>query len=130
VVLRAVLGQGERLRQWETLAGGVASALAEPECLRALERLALIEGLSDAEIASSREGVHRVLAAVELVEPTRAILARAAQPAPTTLGTLQAVHLATALAWREATGRSLAMATHDPALALAARASGLPVIGA
>ena len=48
---------------------------------------------------------------------------------PTELGTLDAIHLATALLWTETTGESLAMATHDAALAIAARAHGLAVVG-
>lgn len=57
------------------------------------------------------------------------MLARAAQPFPTTLGTLDAIHLSTALLWRERTGEALTLATHDGALALGARAFGLPVVG-
>ena len=49
---------------------------------------------------------------------------------PTELGTLDAIHLATALLWREMTGEDLTMATHDGALAIAAEAHGLPVVGA
>jgi hypothetical protein len=48
---------------------------------------------------------------------------------PTEIGTLDAIHLATALLWRDMTQEELTMATHDGALALAARAHGLPVIG-
>jgi predicted nucleic acid-binding protein len=65
-----------------------------------------------------------------VVELTIPVLARAAQPLPTALGTLDAIHLATALLWKERTGADLVMATHDEALAIAARASGLRVIGA
>ena len=53
----------------------------------------------------------------------------AAQPFPTELGVLDAIHLATATVWREQAGTELVMATHDVALATAARASGLPVVG-
>ena len=49
---------------------------------------------------------------------------------PTELGTLDAIHLATALLWKELTREELTMATHDGALALAAQAHGLLVIGA
>lgn len=49
---------------------------------------------------------------------------------PTELGTLDAIHLATALLWKELSGVELVMATHDVALALAAQAHGLPVAGA
>ncbi len=48
---------------------------------------------------------------------------------PTELGTLDAIHLATALRWRETEGVELVMATHDRALAIGARAHGLRVIG-
>lgn len=48
---------------------------------------------------------------------------------PTELGTLDAIHLATALLWRDMVGAELTMATHDSALAIAAEAHGLPVVG-
>ena len=48
---------------------------------------------------------------------------------PTELGTLDAIHLATALLWKESTGSDLVMATHDTALGLAATAHGLIVVG-
>jgi len=48
---------------------------------------------------------------------------------PTELGTLDAIHLATALLWKEMTGANLMMTTHDAALALGAKAHGLPVVG-
>ena len=57
------------------------------------------------------------------------VLDRAAQPMPTELGTLDAIHLAAALLWKEMTHVDLVMATHDGALALGARAHGLPVVG-
>lgn len=59
----------------------------------------------------------------------RAVLRRAGEPFSTPLGTLNAIHLATALQWRDATEAELAVATHDRALATAARASGLMVVG-
>jgi hypothetical protein len=57
------------------------------------------------------------------------VLDRAAQPMPTEPGTLDAIHLATTLLWRNMTGIELAMATHDRALAIGARAYGLAVVG-
>ena len=70
------------------------------------------------------------LEATEIVGITHPVLSRAAQPLPTALGTLDAIHLATALLWKEHMGKDLSMATHDVALAVAAKASGLRVIGA
>lgn len=130
VLLRALLGGGPPLTEWGRIERAVASALVEVECMRILDRVALYEGLSDAEISRSRQAVFRLLESVEVVPLAEPVLQRASYPQPTSLGTLQAIHLATALAWREATGAPLTMATHDPALALAARACGLGAIGA
>ena len=73
--------------------------------------------------------VYRLLDTAEMIEPTRPVLSRAAQPLPTALGTLDAIHLATALLWREQGHADLVMATHDEALATAAKASGFRVVG-
>jgi uncharacterized protein len=129
-VLRIILGQANALKEWRLITQGVASALVEVECLRTLDRLRLAEGLEDAEIALRREAVFRLLEAVEVVELTTPVLTRASQPLPTALGTLDAIHLATALLWKERSGADLVVATHDDALAMAARASGLRVLGA
>jgi hypothetical protein len=48
---------------------------------------------------------------------------------PITLGTLDALHLATALIWRDRIGPLPEMATHDAALGAAARAFGFDVRG-
>ncbi len=50
-------------------------------------------------------------------------------PLPTELGTLDAIHLATALLWKAMMRVDVTMATHDTALAVASRAHGLSVIG-
>lgn len=129
VLLRKVLRQPGALRQWAAIRTGVASALAETECLRSLDRLRLRIGLADRDLAQRREAVFRLLESLEVVEVTAPVLARAAQPLPTELGTLDAIHLATALLWREHNGGDIVMATHDVALATAARACGLAVVG-
>jgi predicted nucleic acid-binding protein len=129
VLLRLVLGQSDALARWADVEAGVASRLVEVECLRTLDRLRLVEGLDDRELAIRREAVFRVLESVEIVELTRPVLARASLPMPTSLGTLDAIHLATALLWAEREDLPLVMATHDQLLATAARASGLRVIG-
>lgn len=129
VVLRVVLGQPGRLAEWKSIVTGIASGLVEVECLRTLDRLRVAGNLSADDVAVRREAVFRVLEGLELVELTRAVLHRAAQPMPAPLGTLDAIHLATAEMWREAKGKELLVATHDQALALAARASGFRVAG-
>jgi predicted nucleic acid-binding protein len=129
VLLRVALGQGNALPEWRQIQQGVSSALVQTESLRTLDRLRLRANLSDREIASRRATILDLIASLELVDVDAVVLDRAAQPMPTELGTLDAIHLATALLWKEMTQVSLTMATHDGALALAARAYGLAVAG-
>lgn len=129
VVLRLVLGEPERLANWAQVEEAVASALTEVECLRTLDRLALAGSLSDDEVAARRSAVYRLLEAVEVVDVGRTVLRRASEPFSTPLGTLDAIHLSTAICWRDARQMELTMATHDKALAMAARAAGLVVVG-
>lgn len=129
VVLRIVLGQAGALAEWKAVRLGVTSGLTEVECLRAMDRLRILGMLTLEESASGREAVYRIMHALEVVELTSAVMRRASQPMPAPLGTLDAIHLATADLWRDARREDPVVATHDRALALAARASGFEVIG-
>ena len=129
VLLRLALGQPNALPEWPKIQRGVSSALVTTESLRALDRLWLRAKLPDAEVATRRAAILSLIASLEVVDLDGVVLDRASQPMPTELGTLDAIHLATALLWKEMTGEGLSMATHDEALGLGAKAHGLPVIG-
>jgi len=129
VLLRVVLAQPNSLREWAGIDQGVASALVMTESMRTLDRLRLRASLSDIEIAARRAKALELISSLHIVEVDQLVLRRASQPMPTEIGTLDAIHLATALLWQEATDEPLMMATHDAALALAAEAHGLPVVG-
>src|SRR5688572_18632134 len=129
VVLRLVLGEASQLSEWKQIDTAVASALTEVECLRTLDRLSRLGLLSSDEVADRRTAVYRLLEAVEIVDVSRPVLRRASEPFSTPLGTLDAIHLSTAISWRDARNTELTMATHDKSLATAARAIGLHVIG-
>jgi predicted nucleic acid-binding protein len=129
VILRLVLTEPKPLREWSDVHQGVTSALAEVEVLRTIDRLGFsVPALDPQRVAERREAAFRILEGLEIVEITRSVLARAAQPLPTPLGTLDAIHLVSAMAWREQS-ETLVFATHDVALSAAARASGFEVIG-
>lgn len=103
--------------------------LAEVECLRTIDRLLLRGRLDAPGAAARRASIFDLLQRIALVEITRPILSRASDPFPTPLGTLDAIHLATALSWRDRNQPDLVLATHDAALAMAARACGLQAVG-
>jgi uncharacterized protein len=129
VLLRVALGQPNALPEWRDIERGVSSALVTTESLRTLDRVRLRVNLSDIEVARRRSTILSLIDSLELVEIDSVVLQRAAQPMPTELGTLDAIHLASALLWKDALGADPVMTTHDKALALAAQAHGLKVLG-
>jgi predicted nucleic acid-binding protein len=129
VLLRVALAQPNVLPEWSRIQQGVASALVMTESLRTLDRLRLRSSLNDTEVAERRGIILALVGSLELVDVDPIVLERAAQPMPTELGTLDAIHLATALLWKDMTKANLVMATHDGALALGAQAHGLRVVG-
>jgi predicted nucleic acid-binding protein len=129
VLLRMALGQPNALAEWRQIDRGVSSALISTESLRTLDRLRVRAALPDTEVAKRRATILNLIGSLELVEIDATVLDRAAQPMPTELGTLDAIHLASALLWKDATGIDPVMATHDGALGLAAQAHGLKVVG-
>lgn len=127
VLLRVVLGERGRLRAWPRIRHAISSELIRVEALRTLDRARLARLLSDAEVAERRAAVDELLASFDLVVVDRRILRRATEPLPVSLGTLDAIHLASAVAVR-ARMPNLRVATHDDALATAARAVGFGLL--
>ena len=128
VVLRIVLRQPDRIGRAD-LPELVTSGLTEVECLRALDRLR-VRGLADPDqLTELRDAVYRLLDEISVLEVTPAVLRRAGQPMPAILGSLDAIHLSSALLWAEHMGEDPIMVTHDRQLAGAARASGLETVG-
>jgi len=128
VLLRVVLGERGRLREWTRSERWVSSELVRLESLRTIDRARVQLRLADRAVSARRAAVLEHLRAFELVGLQAAVLERAADPFPTSLGTLDAIHLASALLAR---GRypDLVLGTHDEELAIAARAMGFEVVG-
>ena len=128
-LLRLVLREPGALEELRSCDALVSSELIAVESFRTIDRLRLQGALSVEDAATRREATTEWLEAVDLVLIQRPILARASEPFPTALGTLDAIHLSTALVWRDRMRQPLVMATHDRDLALAARSFGLEVRG-
>ena len=128
VLLRVVLGEPDRLRIWPTITNAVSSELIRLECLRTIDRARIRLGLEDARIAKYRADVLEAVDAFTLVALDSSVLERASEPFPTALGSLDAIHLASALLVRDNFGE-LALATHDDELGIAAQATGFQVHG-
>jgi hypothetical protein len=85
--------------------------------------------LAEDELSERRGLVIRMLERMERVDVSLGVLRRAADPFPTPLGTLDAIHLATAVLWQRARRSAPVLATHDAGLAAAARSVGLEIDG-
>lgn len=128
-LLRIAFVSPGRLAGWEGFERVVSSELVRVESLRTIDRLRLTRKLSDVEVSHRNSVVFDLLDRLELIPLSARVLERAAQPFPTTLGTLDALHLASALLWRQSQDVELSFCTHDVELGLAARALGLDVRG-
>ena len=129
-LLRIVLrepGALDELRSYDAL---ISSELIAVESARTIDRLRLLGSLTADEAAARLRIVSDWLEAIDLVLLRPSVLSRASEPMPMAIGTLDAVHLATALIWRDRMGPLQALATHDTALGSAARAFGFEVVGA
>ena len=128
VVLRIALGEPQPLRQWRSIEMASASELVRVEALRTVDRARIALRLPDEEIAERRQAVLLILSGFHIARVDARVLERAADPFPTLVRTLDALHLATALLVR-VEHEDLVFATHDRQLATAARAVGFDVVG-
>jgi len=127
VLLRIVLKESHLLEVFAEVTQGVASTLLQVECLRVLDKLRLLGRLHDKDISQRREILAKFFKMFEWIPMSELVLKKASEPFPTTVSTLDALHLASALLWREFKKTSLSFLTHDEELALAARALGFTV---
>jgi predicted nucleic acid-binding protein len=129
VLLRVAFGEASRLREWEDIQLGVSSDLVRVECLRTIDRMRIRVPLDDDEIVQRRQALGAMLERMDLAAVSPPVLERASEPFPTALGTLDAIHLATALLWQRSEEQRLTFLTHGAELGRAARAMGFAVLG-
>ncbi len=130
VVLRKLFGEPGALAEWGRIETAYASRLLPLEIGRVIDRYRLDGRLDDEDVAALHQEARRVLRSIDILAVTEELLERAAGPMPTTLGTLDAIHLTTALELARSLRAPIVLVTHDAQLATAARASGLEVCGA
>jgi len=127
-LLRVVLGERGVIRQWSTIKRPVASELIRLECFRTIDRARIRFQLADRDVARHRTAVTEQLSGFDLVRIDASVLARAAEPFPTVVGSLDAIHLATIHFLREH-GQRVALASYDVRLNKAARSLRIPIYG-
>lgn len=133
VLIRVLLREKTALPEWNEITLGVTSQITRVECYRTIDRLWLTDVLDEDDHAAKRADVEDLLSRVDVVPLTPEILRRATEVLPTPIGTLDAIHLVSAMSYRELQDPNehpIVVATHDRSLAAGARASRFEVIGA
>jgi len=128
-LLRIVLREPGALDDLRTYNALVSSELTAVESARTIDRLRIQGALTMSEAAERTAAVNEWLEAIDLVLLRPPVLSRAGEPMPMPIGTLDAIHLSTALIRRDRLGALPQIATHDAALGAAARAFGFTVRG-
>lgn len=129
VALRFILGEADQIEHLKKATALVSSEIIRVECLRTIDRMKKRLSLSDTVIAEKNEAVFKFLKEIDFVLLSSRVLQEASQSFPTVVGTVDAIHLASALLWQKSEGNSLVMMTHDVELGRAARSMGMQVLG-
>ena len=130
VVIGRLLGQSPALASWGSWNAAYASTLMRVEFARTMDRLRLDGQIGDAERASLQQHFEVAWEAIHRIPMSPAILDRAAGPYPVVLGTLDALHLASALDVLPSLEEPMTFLTHDRQLGQGAESVGLRVDGA
>ncbi len=128
IVLRKILGEGSSLDCWGHWKEAFSSSLIQVETYRTLDRLRLSSLMNDQEVAGVRHQVETVFRTIKLVQVNPSVLEQACASFPTVVGTLDAIHLSTAIILRKSVKIDTFL-THDKQLALAARSVGFEALG-
>jgi predicted nucleic acid-binding protein len=129
VVLRKLQRETAPMVNWARWERAYSSVLLRVEVSRTIDRNRLRGAVSDNEVAELITKAHAIFDVVEFVALSASVLNRASQSFRTALGTLDALHLSTALQLVEVSGVDLTFLTHDGELALAARSVNFAVEG-
>jgi predicted nucleic acid-binding protein len=127
VVLRRLLGEPGAFERWSDWEWAVSSELLPVEAHRSINQLRLTRSMADEEVAQVVAVFRSLIRVFEMVPVRSPVLERAASAFPTVVGTLDAIHIASALLWVQENEAPLVFLTHDEQQARAAMACGLDV---
>ena len=129
VIVRWMLDEPGALKDWGRWEESFTSEITVVEAHRTLDRLRLDGRLDDSEVARGVRLLGEVLNEVDAIGLNQPVLERASRSFPTVVGTLDALHLSSALLYREQRKEGLVFLTHDRRLSIAAQALGFETRG-
>jgi len=106
-----------------------SSELLQLECRRALIRYRLTQEIDDEKFLALTEDLNDLFSRITFLALGSEILQAGATNWGVVIGSLDSIHLATALRCRETGTGTISILTHDVALSNAARVNGFQVMG-
>jgi predicted nucleic acid-binding protein len=128
VILRVLLKEPSPTQMWRTWDRAYSSSLWRIEALRTVDRLRLLHEITDIEVADMVRDIQILNQMLTICPLDERVMQRASETFPTVIGTLDAIHLASAIFIRETQAIDLLL-THDSQLGTAARSLGFQVSG-
>lgn len=131
VILSDVLRERspQEIALWKGQGEVYASRILQVEVLRKIDRMRHTQYSSDEDIANMVQAFLMMMKGVGEIPISEAVLNRASQPFPTAVGSLDAIHLSTAILLQEEKEEPILFFTFDRQLGIAARAVGLQAEG-
>ena len=129
VLVRILFGQKNTWKEWGKWKKAYTSTLERVECRRVTDRFRLELAWNDHTVAHVGNEVRRLESFLTRIAITNSVMERAAMPMPTTIKTLDAIHLASAILLRERRHPNLIFVSHDQQQIRAAQALGFECVG-
>lgn len=101
VILRFLLTKDPSFKRTVQFEKVGSSELLMIECSRVIERYRLENLITDEQMGEVKQKLDEIVEGMYIIELTSAIKKRAAGPFSTVIGSLDAIHLATAILWDE-----------------------------
>lgn len=128
VLLRLLLNQAGKFKRFSSIEYPVSSRLLKAECLRTLDRARCSGFITEDKHIKSVSELYTVLEYFEFIDISQPVLERVGSSFGVALGTLDAIHLSSAILWQESTQKTSVFLTHDAMLAKAAIMSGFKLL--
>jgi predicted nucleic acid-binding protein len=123
VILRYAVGHERAIKDLSTYASkAMTSAITVVECLRVLDRWRITTEISDQKLVAARSLCLQILSGLRVIALDDQVIALASQTFPIAVKSLDAIHLASVIHFRNQCGAGPVLLTHDERLQMTARA--------
>lgn len=123
VILRYAIGHERAIKdlaRWASKA--ITSAVTVVECLRVLDRWRITSEISDHKLVAARSLCLQILNGLRIIAVDDQVVSLASETFPIGMKSLDAIHLASVIHFRNQGGAKPLLLTHDERLHMAARA--------